>query len=45
MKNTLEDINSRLDAAQDWISVSEDKVVENNQNRKQKQKPRKEKWV
>ena len=38
MKNTLEEINGRLDEAEDWIGNLEDKVAENNQNSKKEKK-------
>ena len=38
MKYTLEGISNRLDEAEDWISDVEDKVAENTQSKKQKEK-------
>ena len=38
MKNTLDEINSRLDEEQDRIRNLDDKVVENTQSEQQKEK-------
>ena len=37
MENTLEEINSRLNEAEDWISNLEDKVSENTQSEQKKE--------
>ena len=38
ISNTLEEINSRLDEAENWIGVLEDKVEKNIQAEQQKEK-------
>ena len=38
MKNTLEEINSRLDKAENQIRDSEDEVLENTQSKQQEEK-------
>ena len=38
MKNTLEEINSRLERVEDWIRKLENNVVENTQLKQQKEK-------
>ena len=37
MKNTLEEINSRWEDAQEWISYLEDRVLQSNQAKQQKE--------
>ena len=38
MKNTLEEINSRLNDIEEWISKLEDRVVEITETKKKKKK-------
>ena len=45
MKNTLKGINSRLDEAENWISILKDKVVENTQSEQQQKTKTKQKQL